>query len=88
MRGAVRQLRAFRGLTHDPQGILTAVQRDTLVGVKGGFNLVFGVSFCRPSKLELRIAAFADSNSWQRVLDDSELAARHVQSLAHREETA
>jgi hypothetical protein len=36
-------------------------------------------------ELELRIATFAETDSWQRRLYDAELAGVHDRSLSHRQ---
>ena len=77
------KLLAFGGFPHDPQSVLAAVQRDTFVSVKCKFNLELRINLRGSAKLELGITALADTNRWQRVFDDSELAASHGLSLAH-----
>jgi hypothetical protein len=80
----VRKLLVFRSLTHDPQGVLTAVDQLAFMGVEllldGGLR-VPPIRF--PS--ELCIASFADSEH-RNVSDplyDPKIALWHDCSLAH-----
>ena len=72
----MRPLLSFRGFAHDPQGVLTAVHRLTLVGIKLRLNI---------SILELGIAALTHADGRRSLFDDPQFALGHIQSLAHRE---
>ena len=68
------RLLAFGRLAHDPQSVLTAVERLAVVGVERGLNL-------RVRPVKLRTAPFADSKG-RIALDDSQFAFCHATSLA------
>ena len=70
----MKQLLIFRGLADDPQGVLTAVYRRTLVGVKLRLNI---------SILELRVAPFAYADGRGTSLHDPQFALLHDCSLAY-----
>jgi hypothetical protein len=70
----VKPLLAFGGLAHDPQRILTAVQKLAFVGIELCLNI--GI-------LELSIAPFTDADGWRALLYDPQLAIMHDYSLAH-----
>lgn len=77
------RLLVFRGLAHDPQGVLTAVYGLALVGIERGSN--FPLRFIQRwlAGFELRIASFADTEGREAALYQSESTVCHVQSLAH-----
>jgi hypothetical protein len=71
----MKRLLAFGGFTDDADGVLAAVQRLALVGVK----------LCLDTILELRIASLTDTQNGYAIfsLHDPELALLHDCSLAH-----
>ncbi len=62
---------------HDPQSVLATVCRLALMGIKCGFNELFGVG------LKLRIATLTYASYRRSLFHDSQLALRHSPSLAH-----
>lgn len=68
-------LLAFRGFAHDPQGVLAAIQRLALVGIKLDLNV---------SILELGIASLAHADGGRGLFHNPQFALRHDSSLAHR----
>jgi hypothetical protein len=78
----MKQLLAFRGFAHDPQGVLTAVYELALVGIELCPNVGFGK---QNAGLKLGIAAFANTYGGERsFLHDPQFALLHDSSLAHR----
>jgi hypothetical protein len=75
----VKQLLAFRGLAHDPQGILTAIYQFALVHTKLERNV--GVSI-RQAGLKLSIAPFTYASSRRALLHNPQFALCHEDSLA------
>lgn len=76
----------IRRLAHDPQGVLTVVQRLALVGIELPRNISLRI---RKVGLELGIASLAHAENWGRIfLYDTQASVRHDASLAHREERA
>jgi hypothetical protein len=85
-----RDLFAFGGLTHDPQGVLAAVHRLARVGIELVANACQACVFIDHRfncYRELRVAAFTHSEhrNTSGPFYDSELTLWHVQSLAYRE---
>jgi hypothetical protein len=71
----------FGGFAHDPQGVLAAVQRLTLVGFVLGRNIGYRIMLAR---FELGVAAFAHPNDRGRSLfNDPQASIRHGCSLTH-----
>jgi len=79
----VKPLLAFRGLTHDSQGVLTAVYGFAPVKVKLHCNVRLGS--IRKAGLELSVASFAypDGRERRGLLYDPQFAFLHDCSLAH-----
>lgn len=73
----MKQLLAFRGFAHDPQGVLTAVHQFALVGIERGEDR------SQPIAFELGIAVLADTDKGRGALHDPQLAFLHDCSLAH-----
>ena len=79
-------LLAFRGFSDDPQRVLAAVHRATLMGIElplnGGLRIPHAGVSC-----ELRITAFADSEHWSvpNTFHDPKTALWHTESVAHRD---
>ncbi len=76
----MKHLLAFRGLPHDPQGVLTAVCQLALVGIKLSLNIG---AWRRKARLELSVAPFAYADGRRGPLYDAQLALLHDCSLAH-----
>ncbi len=77
----VLKLLAFRGLPHDPQGVLTAVCQLALVSIKLRLNV--GV-WRRKAGLELGIAPLAYADGWGWGFRyDTQASVRHNRSLSH-----
>ena len=62
----------FGRFAHDPQGVLTAVEGLTIMGLKRSVNLGF-------STVELRATSFADG---EILFHDPQFSLRHEDSLA------
>jgi hypothetical protein len=60
----LKQLFTFRRFPYDPQGVLTAVNRLALVSVKRCLDFCLSFWLRQFGRLELRIATFADTDSW------------------------
>ena len=79
----MKQLLAFRGLAHDPQSVLAAVQRLALVGCERLCNFYQRGISGDIARLELGVTAFADAKDKWLAFYDPQFALGHVQSLAH-----
>jgi hypothetical protein len=81
----VRELLSFRGFTHDPQSILTAVQRLTFVGIESRVDGVFSPAERVRVGCKLRVTALTDAEQWDAsgLLYDPQFALFHDSSLAH-----
>lgn len=71
----MKGLLAFRGLPHDAQRILAAINGLALVGIELRLNI---------SILELSVAPFTDADSRRAFLYDPQFALLHDCSLAHQ----
>src|SRR6266446_2950603 len=77
----MKQLLVVGRLGDDPKGVLTAVERLALVGIKLCGNVSLGV---RGARLELCVTALTDANDrrWG-YFHHSQFALLHDRSLAH-----
>ena len=84
----MKWLLAFRGLTHDPQRVLTAVYRLAFVGIElvaNAYQCSIWVCQSLAHYAELSIAALTDAERWglSGIFYDPQFALRHDCSLAH-----
>ena len=80
MLGHYQHLLAFRGLPHDPQGVLTAVCQLALMRVELRLNM----GLCGGNaRLELGVAPLAYTDSGRHSFYDPQFALLHDCSLAH-----
>lgn len=80
----MKQLLSFRGFSNDPQGVLTAVYRPTLMDIELPLNGGLGIPHVGVSR-ELGITAFADSEhrGVPNTFHDPKTALWHTESVAH-----
>src|SRR6266446_10924443 len=78
----MKQLLVVGRLGDDPKGVLTAVERLALVGIKLCGNVSLGI---RGARLELCVTALTEANDrrW-RYFHDPQFALVHDCSLAHQ----
>ena len=85
----MKQLLAFCGFAHDPQGVLAAIHRVALVASERLYDFRIRIFPHWLTRFELTVAAFAnaDGGGWYFPYDP-QLALFHDRSLSHREGTA
>jgi hypothetical protein len=77
----VKQLLAFRGFPHNPQGVLAAVCQLALMRVE----LCLNMGLCgRKARLELSVAPLAYADGGRHSFYDPQFALLHDSSLAHQ----
>ena len=79
----MKRLLAFRGLPHDPQGVLAAIYQFAFVGIELCVYFCFCIIFDSLARMELRIATFADTKGNGSTFHDPQFALLHDCSLAH-----
>jgi hypothetical protein len=79
----MKQLFAFRGFTHNPQGVLAAFYGLALVGIELRSHFGLRIIFRGLKRLKLKIAMFTDADGNWSTFYDPQVALLHDCSLVH-----